>query len=300
MPNNIGAQVDVYTRELDKIIEREPLTTGLNMNQDLLGKFNGNGKIEIPKFAIDGLGNYDRANGFAEGSLSLTWEQKSLRYDRGREFSIDVIDDEERLSVITANAMAEFERTKAVPEVDAVRFATLADKAGTKVSKTFSGATAVEDANDAVLAAEEKMEDKGIALTRCILYCTSAFKTLLRKAEQHRWGNEANPTTNIATFDDMQVVVVPQNRFYDKITLKTGGTGETEGGYVKDATDGKDLNFLVVCPDCCGAIAKHKRLRYFAPEVNQGKDAHLWQYRLYHDLLVYDNKVDMIYCSKKA
>ena len=44
-----------------------------------------------------------------------------------------------------------------------------------------------------------------------------------------------------------KVVLVPQTRFYTAIDLYDGTTsGETAGGYVKDSTNGKNINFMVV------------------------------------------------------
>ena len=65
-------------------------------------------------------------------------------------------------------------------------------------------------------------------------------------------------------------------------------------------TGAKAINFMIVHPSACAAIQKHKKLRYFAPDTNQGKDAHKWQYRLFHDLLVYENKKGLIYCHTAA
>lgn len=301
MANNLGNVVLKYTTLLDEIVEQETLTSDLNMNQELLGEFRGNGKIELPKLTMDGLGNYSRTDGFNTGAMTLEWEERTLAYDRGREFKIDDMDDEERLSIITMNAMAQFARTKVIPEVDAIRFARLATAAGTKVSKTFSDdSTGVSDAKAAVLAAETVIEDKGVYLSNCVIYMTSFFKKLLKQALPHSWGNESGPSHNFETFDEMKVVVVPQSRFYSEITVNDGTTaGQTAGGYAK-ASGGKDINFLVVNPEAAAAIQKHEKLRYFAPDVYQGGDMHDWQYRLYHDLLTFDNKNCLIYCSKKA
>jgi hypothetical protein len=65
--------------------------------------------------------------------------------------------------------------------------------------------------------------------------------------------------------------------------------------YEKVQTAGKGINFLVAAPGSATGITKHQTLRYFAPEVNQAKDAHLWQYRLFHDLLVYEQQKALIY-----
>ena len=102
------------------------------------------------------------------------------------------------------------------------------------------------------------------------------------------------------TFDEMKLVTVPATRFYTGIDLLDGKTsGEEHGGYAK-ADNAADINFMIVNPASAEAIVKHNPLRYFAPDVNQTDDAHLWQYRLYHDLFVYENKVNGIYLSAKA
>lgn len=297
MANNLGGVVDKYTQRLDAILEHETKTADLNLNGELVGEFSGNGKIEIATIAMDGLGDYDRANGFPAGDVDLSWDSYQLQHDRGREFSIDALDDEERELLVSANVMAEFARTKVVPEVDAIRFATLAAKAGGKVSAALTSGTI----EDALLAAEAAISEK-TDLDGTILYMTTTVKNLLRKALPYRIAEGENPNGKFETFDDMKIVTVPANRFYSAIDLYDGTTsGETDGGYVKHVSTGQSdaagvgINFLMVNPKACAAIQKHEKLRYFSPDVNQDKDSHKWQYRLFHDLLVYENKVDMIY-----
>ena len=297
MANNLGGVVDKYTQRLDAILEHETKTADLNLNSELVGEFSGNGKIEIATIAMDGLGDYSRANGFPAGDVDLSWDSYQLKHDRGREFSIDALDDEERELIVSANVMAEFARTKVVPEVDAIRFATLAAKAGTTASAALTSSTI----EDALLAAEAAISEK-TDLDGTILYMTTTVKNLLRKALPYRIAEGENPNGKFETFDDMKIVTVPANRFYSAIDLYDGTTsGETDGGYVKHVSTGQSdaagvgINFLMVNPKACAAIQKHEKLRYFSPDVNQDKDAHKWQYRLFHDLLVYANKTKMIY-----
>lgn len=297
MANNLGGVVDKYTQRLDAILEHETKTADLNLNSELVGEFSGNGKIEIATIAMDGLGDYSRANGFPAGDVDLSWDPYQLKHDRGREFSIDALDDEERELIVSANVMAEFARTKVVPEVDAIRFATLAANAGTTASAALTSSTI----EDALLAAEAAISEK-TDLEGTILYMTTTVKNLLRKALPYRIAEGENPNGKFETFDDMKIVTVPANRFYSAIDLYDGTTsGETDGGYVKHVSTGQSdaagvgINFLMVNPKACAAIQKHEKLRYFSPDVNQDKDAHKWQYRLFHDLLVYANKTKMIY-----
>jgi len=293
MSNNLGGYVTKFTARLDKILAQETKTSFLNINDAFLGEFSGVGEVKLPTIAVQGLGDYDRANGFVPGDASLTWQSYKLRYDRGREFSIDDMDDEEHMRIISANVMAEFARTKVVPEVDALRFALLAAGAG---QSTSEGITTPEGALEAVLAAEEHFEGLGYDPSGLTLNLTATMKTLLRKAEPWRIGQGEAPNTRFETFDDMRLNVIPNDRFYTAIDLLDGTGGEAAGGYAK-ASGGKSLNFMIAAPEAAAAITKHETLRYFAPSVNQSKDAHKWQYRLFHDLLVYHEKADLIYAS---
>lgn len=297
MANNLGNAVSKFTKRLDKVLETATCTSDLNMNQDLLGELSGNGKIEIAKIAMDGLADHTRGGGFVKGGVTLDWEVVQLEFERDREFSIDVMDDEERELLVSANVMSEFARTKVVPEVDAIRFARLAENAGNTVAATY---TDPAKALDAVLLGEEALQDAGKALSECILYCTSTYKTMLRKAQPWRIGQGESPNGNFSTFDDMRIKTVPSGRFATAIDLLDGKTAGEEAGGFKVATTGKALNFMLLSPEAAAAITKHEKLRYFSPDVNQADDAHLWQYRLFHDLFVYENKKRLIYASHVA
>lgn len=293
----LGDYITKFTDRIDRIIERETLTSDLNMNTDLLGDFNEAGEIQIATIAMDGLADYGKETGFVKGSVTTGWETYKLRYDRGREFNIDAVDDEERAAIVSANVMAEFERTKVVPEVDAVRFATLAANAGSTVAANL---TTADGALDAVLAGEEAVQDLGVDLSTCILYCTSKVKTLLRKAQNYRLGQGEDPNGQFATFDEMKLVTVPTARFQSRVDLLDGTTEDEEAGGFAAAPDSKALNFMIVHPSAAAAIQRHRTLRYFAPEVNQDRDAHKWQLRLFHDLLVYSQQKGKIYCHTVA
>lgn len=336
MANNLGGAVTKFTKRLDTILEKQTCTADLNMNQDLLGELSGAGTIEIAKIAMDGLADHTRGGGFVKGGATLEWEKMQLEFERDREFEVDVLDDEERELITSANLMGEFARTKVVPEVDAIRFARLAENSGNTETADITAGSALVDAID---LGEEAMQDNGEELSGCILYLTSRMKTLLKRAQPYRMGQGENPNGNFDTYDDMRIRVVPSDRFYSAISLLDGKSeGEKQGGYIKAAgnyyqtTDteivsgktyyaksgsnytavaspvkadlgsyyeragvGCAINFMVLSPKAAAAITKHEKLRYFPPDVNQNDEAHLWQYRLYHDLLVYEMRKQLIY-----
>lgn len=295
--NDLSNCIDKFTNRLDKVIAQETVTGDLNMNQDLVGEMSGNGKIEIATISMDGLATHRRGQGFTKGGISLKWNPYQLEYERDREFDIDVLDDDERAKLVSANVMGEFARTQVVPEVDAVRFAKLAKNAGTTVKKDLSGA---DETVAALLEAEQCMEDHGVKLSQCLFYHSAATKKLLRLSNKYDLSAGQAPNSNFSTYDEMKMIGVAGDRFYSAIKLLDGTTaGEEKGGYEK-AKDGKALNFIVMAPQAAAAISKHEKLRYFSPDVNQSDDAHLWQYRLFHDLIVYAQKKGLIYAHVAA
>ena len=296
-PVTLEKYVDKFTSELDKKVVAGTKTADLNMNQDLLGKLSNAGSIEVATIEMDGLAKHTRNSGYVPGKVSLSWETIKLEYERSREFYVDATDDEETDAVLSANLMAEFVRTKVVPEVDAVRFGRLASLAGTKVSANLTAATVVE----AVRTAETKLEDMGVDLADCVMYCSAAVRNLLRDDQNWRASFGQDPDTRIGRYDGMKLVVPTAATFKTAFKLLDGtdhtgssGADETKGGF-EAASGAKDINFIVVRPDAVGAITKHQELRY-----NQKMNSHLWQYQLYHDLVGYKNKADLVYLHSKA
>jgi hypothetical protein len=100
-------------------------------------KYNGGDEVKIPQLTMDGLGDYDRDNGFVQGSVTLTYGTYKLTQDRSRTFQLDSMDVDETNFVATAgNAMGQFQRTKVIPEVDAYRYSKIAALAITASKKT--------------------------------------------------------------------------------------------------------------------------------------------------------------------
>lgn len=302
MANDFSNKVELYTTKLDELAEQASVTSVLDSaNRDMIGGFTNAGTVMLPKMTIDGLGNYDRSNGFPEGSVSVEWEPYSLRWDRGREFYIDEQDNLETLEVVTLNVMGKFVRDKVVPEMDAVRLSTYAANAGTTVAKTV---TDYGEALDAVFEAEAAMQDVA-DLDGAQLFMTAAWKNMLKKAVPWRFGAGEDPDARFDTFDGIRVTVVPSSRFWTSVTLKDNGfsattTSDSTGTTGKASTAAVAVNFMLMKPEAVCQIRKTEKMRYFAPNVNQAKDAHLWQYRLYHDAFVLSERKPLIYAHVAA
>ena len=116
---NSVSLAEKYVALLDEVYKRNSLTALLDMTADRVN-FIGAQTAKVFKVETDGLGNYSRNAGFVAGSSDGTWETLTLQQDRGRSFSIDVMDNDETLGMAMASTLGEFERVQVVPEVDAL------------------------------------------------------------------------------------------------------------------------------------------------------------------------------------
>lgn len=278
---------------LDEIYKKESLTARL----DGLSKpvdHNDARTVYVYKTSMVGLGDYDRATGFAAGNVTGVWEALELTKDRGRAFSVDAMSDEETLGMAFGTLVGEFIRTKVVPELDAYRFATYAGKASGK--PPAAALTTSSGVLTAIDLAQKTLDGKEVPREGRVLYASEDIYYLLKGALTRTWVSDGTVDRNIERLDGMDVVMVPQTRFYEGIDLidgsdpLTGGYGQTSGK--------KKLNFLLLHPSAVLQIAKHNPLRVFAPDLNQTADAWLFQYRIYHDAFVYDNKTDSVYVHR--
>ncbi|WP_297428903.1 hypothetical protein [Clostridium sp.] len=126
---NTIALAEIFQTALDKQVVAAATTGWMEGNAGTV-IYNGGKTIQIPAINMDGMGNYDRNNGYASGSVNMEYEQRTFTQDRGRSFSIDAQDVDETNFVATAgNVMSEFQRTKVIPEIDAYRYSTIASQA---------------------------------------------------------------------------------------------------------------------------------------------------------------------------
>jgi len=289
MANSI-ALVTKYQPIVDEVFKEATLTGDLESGAV---QFDGSQTVKVLKVSVPDLGNYSRNSGFTAGDVTATWESWQLTQDRGKEFSIDSMDNEETLDQTFGAAASAFIKTKVVPEIDAYRFAKLASKTGVSAN-AVAGALAANTIIEAIDTAEAELSEDEVPVDGRILYITPTNYQLLKQALATKAGLSrivgASVDRNFETFDGMKVVLVPQSRFATTITVGTSGY----------TLSGNNINFMIVHPSAVEAVAKHVKLRIFTPDINQSMDAYKFQYRIYHDAFVYDNKVAGIYVSKGA
>ena len=282
-----------YISLLDEVYKNAATTSVLDSDAALAQQGANANEIVIPKLSMDGLADYSRNGGYVGGSVTLTNETVTFNYDRGRKFSVDAMDNEETAGLAFGKLASEFIRTKVAPEMDAFRFATYAGLTG--ISKVSAGATLSDGAGviSALRAATTKMDEDEVPMEGRLLFLTPTLKGLVEDMDTTK-SREV-----MGRFS--QLVLVPQTRFYTAIDLQDGTTsGEETGGFIKNATSGKDINFMVIHKPALLQYTKHTVNKIIAPEQNQTSDGWMFFYRAYGLADAYDNKLAGIYLHHKA
>lgn len=306
MPINTLATATLFQNTLDKVAIREAVTGWMDANAGQV-IYNGGAEVKIPKMSVQGLGDYDRDNGYQQGGVTLEYETRKMTQDRGRKFQLDPIDINENNFVTTAAAvMGEFQRMYVIPEIDAYRISkiateTIASKKAGMVSYGYTpgatGTSALRKIKEGIKAIRELYNGP------LVIHATP---DMIMELEMELSGKITSTTfskggidTAVPSVDGVPIVSTPSNRMYTAITIYDGKTtGQEQGGYVKGTT-AKDINFLV-CPRTTPiAVTKQDIMRIFDPTINQKLNAWQMDYRRFHDIWVLDNKLDSIYLSIK-
>nr|DAF27005.1 MAG TPA: Major capsid protein [Caudoviricetes sp.] len=337
MPNTIELFKKNAPELLDKIYKAESTTSDFDINGALVQAGKNANEIIVPVLDMDGLGDYDRNSGYIDGDVSLTNETKKFNYERGRKLKTDTIDNEETGGVILGNLSAEFLRTKVIPEVDAVRYATYASIPGISKSEetTYSNAEAVYKA---IAKAWDDMTNDEVPEENRHLRITSTLLGMIRDMDTYKSKDLLSKFASIK--------VVPQVRFQTAIELLSGkdSDGERKGGfkkaqavyeastdttvtegkvyytksgdtytkvetptgnpstsnyYEKTVEESKDINFMIIHKPALLQYTKHNKMKLFTPDQDQDGDNYKWLYRLYGLNEYYNNKVAGIYLSHK-
>lgn len=257
-------------------------------NEDI--EIKGAKEIKIPRLTVSGYKDHTRAAAYNAGNYSNEFETKTLDHDRDIEFVIDPMDVDETNKIVSiANIQARFERKQAIPELDCYTFSKLyseASRVGSKIKTTaITAANILADFDDNC----EAFENAGVPLSRCILYCTAAYKKALKNAEGIQRTLEVNGSGNrldrrIHTMDDLkEIKTVPIERFKTAYDF-------TEG-YAVDAT-GKQINYILVDPEAQVSRVKYAYINTYTPgHDSRTADNYLYQNRRYNGTFALDEEL---------
>ena len=271
---------DIFSNHLRELYGHELTSIDLyNSNQDLQIV---NGKnLKIPTLTTSGYKDHTRGSlGFNTGTVANDYQTVTLDHDRDIEFVLDPLDiDETNLVVSIANIQKRFDKTQAIPEQDCYTYSKLytefVSAGGTVKTTTLSESNVLTELDDDLAT----LEDAGVPLDRVILYCTTAFKKLLKNAEGITRTLNINSSNNIdrrvLTVDDIKkVVTVPSARFMTAYDF-------TDGYAV--ASTGKQINYMLIDPEAQVSRAKYSYIKVFTPgHDSRTSDNYLYQNRKFN------------------
>lgn len=275
----------VFQKELDKQII-EGSTSGWMEENASQVIYNGGAEIKIPKISLNGLGTYNRTDGYTTDPITYSYETRVLSMDRGKRLRIDALDvDETNFGLAAANVASEFQRVKVIPEIDSYRYSTLSKNAGITKTYTPDKKTVLSALLNQLGEVREVTGGEGDPV---IIMSRSVYDMVMLSAEVTHSLDCGNFTQgemefSVRTINGASVIPVPSAR------MKTDYVFDSTNGF-SPASDAKQINWII-CPRTAPiAISKTDNLKIITPEQNQFADAWDIDYRKYHDIFIPDNK----------
>lgn len=289
-----------FTRQLAQMWTRELVSYDLTQSNQGV-KFLNAQTIKIPRMTVSGYKDHNRqAMGFNTGTMSNDWEPKKLTHDRDIEFAIDPMDvDETNLVLEMANIQSVFEKEQAIPEKDSYRFSKLYAEAKTyKDQGAVIDNTTLTEANILDWFDEQMavMDDQAVPEDGRRLYVTPAVRKILKGAD----GVTRTLSAGAAGVIDRRV------HGLDNVAIKTVPSGRFKTAY--DFTNGcvpasaaKQINMILVHPDCVISRDKYAYMKLFTPgSDSRTADKYLYQNRYYTDTFLIERKACGIAINAEA
>ena len=285
--DNQITQLKKYTDLLAEIYMNNAKTAVLESDTTLVKQGADENEIIIPKIEMNGLTDCD--SGYIQAGVSLQWQTVNFNYSRKWKFNINSVDNEETLGLTFATLIAEFLRTKVIPEQDAFRFATYANLAEIKISGSLStGAEVLEALQTAMI----KMNNANIPSENRHLFIIT---DLLLEAQN------VDTTKSLAILEKFDSITeVSKTIFYTAIDLLDSTVSGKEKSGFKKSSEGKDINFIIVEKSSVMQFTKYKLSKVISPEDNPNGDAWIFKLHEYGFIDVCKYKPAGIYLHYRA
>lgn len=265
------------TGELDKALVQSAQTSFFADNA-MRSKFVGARTVLIPDVDMQGLGNYDRDNGFVTGALTVSSTAYTMAMDRGRSFQLDREDnDETGIANLAGQVMGEFIRTKVSPEMDAYVLSKLATLAttkshtvtGTPSSQVYKMITEAINKVQAVAGYDEEL----VCFVDSEVWSATMNTTELSRQLMVSDFRKGEINTKVKKLNDVPIIPVADDRmktaytFYDGVTDNSGSSGADQrpGGFVP-ASGAKKIGILVLPKRAASLVKKTEKVRIFEPD----------------------------------
>lgn len=285
MPNTIN-YAERFSNQLIELYGQESKSDNLYHSNGGI-KIIGAKTLHIPTLSVSGYKDHNRATlGFNSGTYSNGYEVKTLDHDRDIEFAVDPMDVDETDSVLSlANIHSRFERTQAIPERDCYTFSKIYTEAVRVGATIKTDELTIKNILSDFDSNIETFEEKGVPLDRVILYCTPAFRTLLKNAEGIQRTldikNGGGIDRRVHSVDDIsKIITVPSARLKTVYDFTDG---------CKPGTAAKQIHYILIDPEAQVSRDKYSYIHFFNPgSDSRTADNYLYQNRKYNGTFAID------------
>lgn len=300
---NVLEYSTIFQTELDKAFEHQATTNWMDANAGQV-IYNGGKYIKIPMLDMDGLKDYDRANGYPSGAVELSYQTMEMTMDRSTKFMLDAMDVNETNFVANAGTVSgEFQRTKVVPEIDAYRYSKIfAETEQYKKEYTLDDATVFEALMDDIVYVQDIVGDNEELV---VSISGRASAALSKQKEFTKVVNAIDfvagkLNTKVKAIDNVPLQKVPSSRMLTSYVFKDGKTAGEEAGGFEAGSTAKQMNWIVMPKRAVIAVSKQDNMKIITPQQNQNADAWLMAYRRYHDCWIKEHMKEAVRCNVNA
>ncbi len=281
----------MYAGELDKVFEAKSATAFFADNA-LRTKFVGAKTVIIPDVEFEGLSDYDRAGGFANGAVSVQNTSYTMSMDRARSLQIDREDmDETGIASLAGKILGEYVRTKVIPECDAYVISKLAKVAINKgnllaqgsLDKPYEAFCSLVNEVQSIAGYDEELVCFMDSHAYAALCASSEISKLITVSDFKQ--GEVN--LKVKSINGIAIIPVVSERMKTAYEFKNSGF---------KAADGAREVFMLVLPKTAAHLVKKtEKMRIFTPEQNVDADAYKFDYRIYYDVFVKSTAADTVW-----
>jgi len=290
----------IFQSQLDRQIIEDATSGWMEDNAGQV-KYSGGNEVKIPTISTQGLGDYDRDNGFVRGAVTLSYETYKMTQDRGRTFSLDAMDvDESNFIANAGNVMGVFQDEHVIPEIDSYRYSKIfaLAKAGGKVTEGYTPAkaTIVEKLKADIQGIRNTVSLNADLVIIMSPITAGILSDALENSRRIDIGNfkQGEIDLTIKKFDGLPIIEVPSARLKTLYKKQDGKTvGQEAGGLVADI-NAKDINWIITPKNAPIAVSKTDLTRIFNPMENQQANAWKIDYRKYHDIWIPKQRLPLI------
>ena len=298
LPNSIATRIEQIRNGMDQIAVREALTNEMIAGEVLRKAFENAKTAKIPTMDVSAAGNYSPTDGYPRGVVEVTEAEYTLKYDRGISYSIDSLETIQSGQIASiAEAASNFMRYKMVPEIDATRISQAVAKTKTALASHVVTETAALTKADILTkigdGLDKIFDDRGID-TGMTIFVNNNLKGILRNSTEITKVRSVDGSTraldlSTMSIDGNAIKYIPSSRMMSAYNYTSPDGADGSGGGFAPSSTAQSINFLIVAPGCAEGVVVLQRAKYFTPDENQRADAHLFQFRICHDLIVKKN-----------